>query len=269
PAGTPPVPTVRRDLSRPARLRWLSGQRNDRLCWDAYDAPDGRALADLAGRKQPWSAVRYWLLDLAEELNAGGEDHSLPATLTTANVWITADGKAKILDFPAPREDGLPHTSASVGAQSTNFSSIQRLLRRVGGYALDEGATSLPPYAKSLLADLGSFQFPNAAELAGRLRSLTEKPVRVLRAKRAVHLAFWSRYPVLMIGSLVAHQIVIQRWDVLHPDLVELNRCLWLLEAMEGSTSLDRTRLEIYIASRYRSRIMDLSLRVDPAAPMS
>src|SRR5262249_10786849 len=88
----------------------------------------------------------------------------------------------------------------------------------------------------------------------------------VSRAKRALHLAFCSAYPLVMIVSLVAHQIVLQRWDALHPDLAELNRCLWLLQAMEGSTSVDRTRLEIYIAGRYRSRITDLSLRVDPWA---
>src|SRR6185295_1645334 len=65
PLGGSPVSTTQRDLSRPARLRWLTGGKTEARLWDAYDALEGRPL--LTGFQKPasWSAVRFWLLDLA------------------------------------------------------------------------------------------------------------------------------------------------------------------------------------------------------------
>jgi hypothetical protein len=51
--------------------------------------------------------VRFWLLDLAEELQAASLDGSLPTTLSLDRVWITACGRAKLLDFAAPGTSGL------------------------------------------------------------------------------------------------------------------------------------------------------------------
>jgi spore coat polysaccharide biosynthesis predicted glycosyltransferase SpsG len=44
PAGSPAVPFTRRQLARPARLRWLTGVRTEAFGWDAYEAPDGASL---------------------------------------------------------------------------------------------------------------------------------------------------------------------------------------------------------------------------------
>ena len=49
--------------------------------------------------------MRFWLCDLAEELNAGLNDGTLPKQLALDRVWITAEGRAKLLDFPAPGAD--------------------------------------------------------------------------------------------------------------------------------------------------------------------
>ncbi len=73
PIGTPPLPPRRRDLSRPGRLRWLTGKRAAEECWDAFEAVEGRALVAL-DTPQPWSQVRHWLNDLAAELRPGAED---------------------------------------------------------------------------------------------------------------------------------------------------------------------------------------------------
>jgi len=104
--GTPPLPASLRYLGRPGRLRWLNGQRTAAEAWDAYEAPSGRPLLALLSERQCWSRVRYWLLDLARELMAAGQDGTLPAIRDLDRVWITAEGRARMLDFPAPGTEG-------------------------------------------------------------------------------------------------------------------------------------------------------------------
>ena len=65
----------------------------------------GRALAGLIQAPQPWRQVRFWLFDLANEISAAEKDGTLPPVLAMDRVWITDDGRAKLLNFPAP---GLP-----------------------------------------------------------------------------------------------------------------------------------------------------------------
>ena len=118
PSGTPAVTAIRQNLSRSTRLRWLGGRRTADRCWDAYEAPEGKAFLDLLGEPHPWIVVRRWLLDLAQELNAGRRDQSLPAQLGFQNLWITSSGRLKLVYFPVPRlrEDptNLPHFSGDV-----------------------------------------------------------------------------------------------------------------------------------------------------------
>src|SRR5262249_48858425 len=48
PPNFPPLSSPRRDLSRPCRLHWLTGKRSEGENWDAYEAPRGRPLLDVA-----------------------------------------------------------------------------------------------------------------------------------------------------------------------------------------------------------------------------
>ena len=101
PIGTPALPATRRDLGRPARARWLSGRRAATECWDAYEAVDGQPLMQTIAQPQPWSRVRHWLADLGGEVAEGMKDGSLPL-LHVDRVWIGADDRARLLDWPAP-----------------------------------------------------------------------------------------------------------------------------------------------------------------------
>ena len=113
-AGEPPVPPVLRNIARPSRLRWLQGDRNADGSWDAYEAVSGAPLVNLLSERQPWQTVRHWLTDLAAELDASAKDdgasHAVP---DLDRVWITSDGRAKLLDFPAP---GAVTTNAAAQA---------------------------------------------------------------------------------------------------------------------------------------------------------
>jgi uncharacterized RDD family membrane protein YckC len=102
-----------RNVSRPTRLRWLAGRRSPGEYWDAYEAPTGKALVDLIGEPQPWSRVRFWLYDLAAEINAAEKDGTVPEVLEVDRVWITRDGVAKLLDFRAP---GAPDVESNVSS---------------------------------------------------------------------------------------------------------------------------------------------------------
>ena len=100
------VSSTQHTVARRGRLRWLAGRRKPDEYWDAYEAPDGQAFLDF-DKPQSWGRVRQWLLDLAEELEAALEDSTMPEVLTLDRIWITADGRAKLLDFAAPDEFAL------------------------------------------------------------------------------------------------------------------------------------------------------------------
>ena|SRR2546426_719310 len=91
-------------------MHWSEGE-----CWDAYEAPSDGPLLSLLSESQPWRAVRYWLLDLAEELEAASKDQSFAGTLALDRVWVTAEGRAMLLDFPGPGVDGALGASAVTG----------------------------------------------------------------------------------------------------------------------------------------------------------
>jgi uncharacterized RDD family membrane protein YckC len=102
PPGTPPVPASWRNMGRAGRLRWLGGRRSPEQNWDAFEGVTGQPLVKLARTPQSWSHVRYWVHDLASELSVAEMDGTLPSTLSLDRVWITGEGRTKLLDFPAP-----------------------------------------------------------------------------------------------------------------------------------------------------------------------
>ena len=81
---------------------WLTGRRPPEENWDAFEGVGGEPLLRLIENRQPWSQVRFWLYDLAREISAAEKDGTLPTVLTLDRIWITGDGRAKLLDFPAP-----------------------------------------------------------------------------------------------------------------------------------------------------------------------
>jgi uncharacterized RDD family membrane protein YckC len=136
PEGTPEVDRHLRSLRRIGRLRWISGRRAIKEYWDAYEAPNGAPLLDLAVKPQPWEYVRFWLLDLAEELAAAAKDGTMPKTLSLDRVWINAEGRAKLLDFPAPGLNDLKRMARA--------SEPDLFLNEVAAIAL-EGRPDRPP----------------------------------------------------------------------------------------------------------------------------
>ncbi|MGO9201651.1 MAG: protein kinase domain-containing protein [Limisphaerales bacterium] len=236
PAGTLPVPPPLRNLGRVGRLRWLAGRRSPQENWDAFEALNGQPLLRLLRFKpqsgqdaappstpQPWAQVRYWLCDLAAELSAAQKDGTLPPFLGLDRVWITGDGRAKLLDFPAP---GAPAPAAGASLPSPpmpNSADASRFLGQIAAAALEgraeaaakppgEVSVSLPLHVRKFLWGLP--QLPDAGSLLLALQPLLHSTVVVTRLQRAAAAAA-CLVVALTVGCLVSDALVPADNDIL------------------------------------------------------
>jgi len=272
PDGAPPAPAGVRSLGRATRLRWLGGARAAGENWDAYEAPAGKPLLALLGERQPWRSVRYWLMDLAEELAAGLKDGSVPAVLALDRVWITANGRAKLLDFAAPRAGGAPGDSQKPASAAPDFEAARTLLNQVAVAALEGRivdaeaargrvpAAPVPLHARTFLSALPTFQ--GVEPLTSSLKPLLQKTASVSRRRRFGLVAVCAVLPILMAGVMLLGQLIMRHWMESQPDIMPLQMCLFYLTSLEkqadgNDNSKEREALEVYIAGRFGKTISD------------
>lgn len=176
---SPDLPPARRNLARPGRLRWLQKVETPQAIWDAFEAPEGRPLSDVieANERLPWDDLRFWLYDLAAEMWEATSDPTLPAELSIDHIWITAQGRAILLERPWPNVATPAETTAV-----SDLAGQQRFLSLVADCA---ETSTLPLHARAVLRNLGEGKFEKLSFLAGHLRSLLDRPVEVGRALRA------------------------------------------------------------------------------------
>ncbi len=281
--GEPAIGTGVRDLGRPGRLRWLAGKRVAGACWDAYEAPSGSPLVHLLKEPQPWAQVRYWLVDLAEELAVGAKEQSLPAVLALDRVWITAEGRAKLLDFSSPgaQEHG-PWSELSPLADD-DPDSARLFLNQVAVAALEGRAVEpeeacgravavpLPLHAKSVLDELPRIERPE--HFAQRLKPLLGRTASVSRARRLGLLAACLAPLVFVVVTTAFGLFMIQRWLDACPDVVPLHQCLRRMEKIErASGPADDAQeqqlraLEVYVAGQFGGTLSDSAVSSSPFA---
>ncbi|HWQ91282.1 MAG TPA: protein kinase, partial [Clostridia bacterium] len=270
PPGTPPVPGPLRNLGRPARLRWLAGRRGTEENWDAYEAPAGQALLALATQPQPWHMVRYWLHDLAVEISAATNDRTLPE-LALDRVWITAEGRAKLLDFPVPGSvpAGLPAPldgTRFLDAVAAAVLSGEPVPVPVKSAA--DVARPLPLHARDFLKQL--LHTTDAGILAGTLKPWLQRPTEVSRLRRAAVIAGCLALTVPVLFGVVFGSMLMQHWQRSHPGLLQLNNVLhahWALKKFGGAGPRpDDRQFAIFIASKFRSTITNASTWQNPLA---
>lgn len=259
--GTPPVPAALRNLGRAGRLRWLTGRRSEAENWDAFECPTGKPLLKLASTRQPWSQVRYWLYDLATEITLATNDATLP-TLAIDRVWITGDGRAKLLDFPAPGTiaDAPPVESSSEGLNQFLSDVATAALT---GSAIPDSKHGFPPpiplplHARDFLQQLGKL---SAVDAASMLKPLLQRVAEVTRWRRAAIVAGCLIMPMVSVFGVMMGMTMLQKWDEKNPGLMDLQMLLqqrvtlnsrWLKNQPHPS---DR-EFEIYIAGHFRSLI--------------
>ena len=262
--GTPPVAPALCHLARPGRFRWLNGKRAGEDCWDAYEASAGQALLHLVSTKHDWEDVRFWLLDLAGELKAGEKDGSLPAVLSLDRVWIGADGRAKLLDFPAPGSE------SPGGVEPPRPASPREFLRQAGLSALEGRPMSveearasalalpLPLYARGFFQRLGTAT--DGSQVWEHLKALAGKVATITRRRRLAMLAIALSFPALTAAMMVLGNALMQTRD--NMEIVALQSCLTQFKSLgpAGTNSAGqpqavddkRRQLEIYLAVRFR-----------------
>jgi uncharacterized RDD family membrane protein YckC/predicted Ser/Thr protein kinase len=263
PLNATPLTPARRDLSRAARLRWLAGGRTEAHLWEAYDAVEGQGLLHHTVTPAAWNAVRFWLLDLAEELALALKHPDTAPALALDRVWIAHTGHAVLLDFPAP---GVP-VDRQAAVTVDGVPGIQQFLDRVAQQALAErpGATPkvapVPPHAQSFLAGLAKGAFEKSEYIIGTLHSLISKPAEITRAWRIASLGL---APALMLGLglLIAGMLSFERiraeraWNAAYPGKPALQTVAELYqsaveEAQAGTNTRDAELIRAFVVRHF------------------
>jgi hypothetical protein len=221
-AAAGPVTAGRREVGRPTRLRWLTGGIEGAVRWDAFVAPAGRPVSEIVARAGPlpWAEVRPLLAQLTDELTAACADATLPDNLTLAQVLVRPDGAIELLDAP-PEGAGAAQKSCA-----TDDEHAVALLRDFAVVTLEGkprptgGETApvrrpLPLHAAAVLAEL--FGTPSTtASLDGfrrRLTAVLDRPARVTRVARALHLLVQGVLLLVALGvDVVTENLLHLHW---------------------------------------------------------
>jgi len=197
----------RRNLARPGRLRWLQKVETPDAAWDAFEATEGVPFSSLleGGERVPWSTLRYWLHDLASELWDATGDKTLPVELSLDHVWITAQGRAILLDQPWP--------DVQTGAERIEVGDLAGQQRFLNAVAACAESTSLPLHARGVLQNLADGKFEKLSFLTGILRGLLDKPAEVSRPIRAGSIFMLGLYVwiAVFVGYYQAERV--QQWN--------------------------------------------------------
>jgi hypothetical protein len=255
--GTPAVGQRRRDIVRPARLRWLQGRRSGSENWDAYDRPDGASLVEKRGHCEPWETARVWLSDLADELHASLRDGTIPDALSQGYVWITTSGRAVLLDFPSP---GCATESAH---PIVNVEQVQAFLHDAAEATI---SPLMPVHARTFLTGLRERRFEAPPIVAGNLRALVNRAATAEPRRRAMSAFF---VPIVLAAVLVLFGAILfqarrdfdQNWTRENPGVESPRLALEVMtdltdEGDEDEGDEHRPALTRYLARNYGMRVV-------------
>jgi serine/threonine protein kinase len=256
-------------ISRSTRIRWIAGQTTDTESWDAFEAAPGQPLMNFLGTRRPWRAVRYWVADLADELTAAAVDHTLPDVLGLDRVWITSDGRAKLMDFPTwgAATDALADEDLPVDESrfSRTFLAQVAMSTLEGRVASSEEATSrpinavLPLHARTLLDGLP--EYTDVGQVAAELRPLLSRRTTITRARRLAMVAVCALCPIGLASYMVLAFVLFggpTDFNVHEFDVELERRALERLATIEHlddpAAAKERQQLELYVSYYDRNR---------------
>jgi serine/threonine protein kinase len=255
--GSASVAPKVRDLARRTRVRWLAGRRAGAEAWDAYEAIGGQALLQMP--KQPWSTVEGWVKQLAQELALAIDDGTLPE-LSVNRVWIGADRRARLLNWPAA---DIEPGDTFLDAPGADQVRAQGFLLQVAATTLEARTAPLPLSATRFLRSLAEAGFADARATAEAAASLGQ-PRGSSRSLRATHLGacalgvFLAADPIVRIAifqnmssTSLAHDGMLLQTTV--AALIVYDH--WEQQSASPVIVQRRKALEIYLAGRLRAAI--------------
>lgn len=208
----------------------------------------------MLSERQSWSVVRYWLLDLAEELHEAVQDRTLPEAPQLEQIWITPDGSAKLVDLQT-----WPGAHSNVTLDS---SGVQGFLYETVSAAKFSGP--LPAAAWSFIAQLRDRSFPDTQSLVDAFRRVATCEASVSRRRRFAHVACCAALPVFLGASTFGIGLVIRPGITKYPEIIPLRAYMGELGKLEQQSSkgskqagLQRDALELTIAQRFRPVVAD------------
>ncbi len=251
PATEPPLASVRREQTRPTRLRWLaSGQHEDQQ-WDAFLAPAGRSLPDLAAEQGglPWPEVRVIVEQLTEELMDADYEGTLPDSLGADQIRVQSSGSIQLLDWPLRDRNETPRQED--GEQSPGRETVA-FIGEVAMLSL-EGKPWQPPakkgrkhfrhrpvpvHADDLLARLLGFdrRFNAVDEFKRELAESHDLPAEVTRARRAGQLATMAAMLVLCMSCCMFPAGVAPDFSFMMTSMVQTELGKQLIQDVEVGT---------------------------------
>jgi len=253
PPVTPMIAAARRDASRPGRLHWLTGRRSPEENWDAFESPDGEPF--LSNRTPvPWSTMKIWLLDLANELQAAVREQSLPQ-LSLDRIWIRSDGRLVLLEFPA----------AGAAMPAPNLSPVQ-LLSAVAAQGLSRdmnAAGPVPVKARSTILRWSGPDAPALEQAHAAVREFSSALDHVSKWRRAVPLAL-TVLPFLFIGISM---VLVFPGIAMNEEMFKLFDLLTTRNpaVQNRMTNPDyRTAVERYLTGKHGSLLRDDAFWNDP-----
>jgi hypothetical protein len=255
-------------------LRWLTGKRSSEENWDAFEALTGRPLLELCKNSQPWGEVRFWLHDLAVEIQSSEKDDTLPE-LGLDRIWLTGEGRVKLLDFPAP---GLAAQTAGPNRPADSRTQrASRFLAEVAAAALagtsapitqpGDVPLPLPLHARAFLSGLS--QLPSAHAVAAALKPLLDRAAAVSRLRRGALVAGCMVFPLLALGSAFFVRSALQEANRKNPELMHLSSLLELRTSarFRGDKRVhvpSDHQLAIYIVHHYRGLLTNQATWSNP-----
>jgi hypothetical protein len=219
PASQPPLDAARRDIDRATRIRWIACGTYQEWQWDAFLAPTGMPLPVLAAGPSglSWGDARPMLELLSEELDTSCAEGTLPASLTTHQVWVQPDGRVVLLGTP------LTGSASDVSSVTANGEAVLGneqdrallCLRDVAVTALEGGTrptftmgdrvrAPVPVHAENILGRLlgGDPQpYAQVEQVRRDLDATRDRPTEVSRMRRLGHLVMTCVLLTLPLGG--------------------------------------------------------------------
>lgn len=237
--------------NRAGRIRWIGGARQPAANWDAYEALRGRPLITLLGEPQSWDAVRYWALDLLTELESADTGKTLPETIGFDRIWITDDGRAKLLDFSAPgltpaeiEKWNLHSRSATDIAAGTFVANLTNVA--LGRDNAGDIVQPLPLHAYELLDQLPIIPSDEAME---NLDSACRRASTISRTRRLGLMALCAIPALFGLLVMLLGSVFIEKAQGKTHDLTQLLMHLHHLQYLERQEPDGRRKLDERSAS--------------------
>jgi uncharacterized RDD family membrane protein YckC len=236
------VSQARKWGARATRLRWLQSVRDpEGSFWNVWQAPSGSPLIALPDFGEiPWHAVLEWMRQIAHETSEAAKEGTLPGRLSLEHVWITADLRAILLDFPWRRPVSESEEPPASGARSPLQESL---------HLLSEMAECCPPWRRPLHSDalfesLQTASIERFTHLLGLLEVLRKKKTALSRKMREC-VTLVPFLVLLSLSLLNGHWARVrqeEKWEKAFPGLPPLPRVLNEMGAFYPTTpSLQKT----------------------------